>query len=251
MKARIMTFNTQHCASYKEGLKINFPIFSAVIAKYGADVVGLNEIRSVGKSEDYKDQTAILAEGAGYPYYLFGEAIRFGGVNPYGNALLSKHKIKKSSTVLIPDPTVRAYNGYYETRSLCKARLECGLTVISVHVGLNPDERENAVRIILDSLEKEKCILMGDFNMEPDDPILAPIKARLFDTGSVIKGNSLTFPSDAPTRKIDYIFTTPDITVEGAFVPSDVVSDHLPLIADITFQGEINEDLLNSTEIQL
>ena len=235
MKIRVMSYNTQHCASYKNGLKIDLPLFSETIKSIGADVVVLNEMRSRGRDDDYLNQTAILAEGADYPYSYFAEAIRFSGVNPYGNSLLSRIALSEAETVMIEDPAERKYDGYYETRCILKAKLECGLTVLGVHVGLNPDEQENAITALLQHITEEKCILLGDFNMSPDDPFIGRIKEKLFDTGSLLPNGTCTFPSDAPSRKIDYIFTSPDIKIERVYVPELVVSDHRPIIADISF----------------
>ena len=43
----------------------------------------------------------------------------------------------------------------------------------------------------------------------------------------------LTFQSDAPTIKIDYIFVSPDVEILNAEVLDIVASDHLPHIAEV------------------
>ena len=45
----------------------------------------------------------------------------------------------------------------------------------------------------------------------------------------------ISFPSDMPDRKIDYIFVSPDITVSDADIPPVVASDHRPYIATVSF----------------
>jgi endonuclease/exonuclease/phosphatase family metal-dependent hydrolase len=55
------------------------------------------------------------------------------------------------------------------------------------------------------------------------------------DCSDIIPGPALSFPSDKPDRKIDYIFVSPDIRVTYAEVPPIVASDHRPHIADIEF----------------
>ena len=42
-----------------------------------------------------------------------------------------------------------------------------------------------------------------------------------------------TFPSDAPTRRLDYIFVTDDVKVTSTVIPNVTVSDHLPYGVDI------------------
>ena len=234
MKLKIMTFNIQHCLNYIER-HIDFPLFAKTIADSGADIVGLNEVRGKGANLHYEAQTVILAEKAGYKYYYFAKAIDFDGVNPYGNAVLSKYPILKAETVGIPDPTVRKYDGYYETRCIAKLTVDAGgpLTVLAVHFGLNRDEHENARDTILQNLTDKRCVLMGDFNVRPDSDILDPIRARMRDAAEGC-GDMLTFPSDKPDRKIDYIFVSKDITVSSAQIPPLTVSDHRPHTAEIT-----------------
>lgn len=228
---RIVTFNTQHCAVYPTG-RINLSRFGEYIGSLGADVVGLNEIRGEGPEKEYSAQTEALNELSGMSSYYFAPAIYINH-SPYGNALLSRFAIESVENIPIPDPSPRAYDGYYETRCLIKARLKGDVTVLVTHFGLNPDEQESAVRTVLENIEDERCILMGDFNTEPDNPLLDPIRARMKDAAGISASKPLTYPSDAPRVKIDYIFVSRDITVKDFRVPSDVVSDHLPCIADI------------------
>lgn len=230
---KIMSFNTQHCLNYLEQ-KIDFQIMADAILACEADIVGLNEMRNAGEYEDYVDQTGILSELTGLKNHYFAQAIRFhGGKNPYGNALLSRYPLKSVETILVPDPEPQAYDGYYETRCLLKAKLENGLTVLVIHFGLNPDEQENAVKTILANLEDEKCILMGDFNVIPDDKVLLPIRECMVDAAGFFDAPKLSFPSDNPTIKIDYIFVSKDIQVVEADIPAIVAADHRPHTATV------------------
>ena len=114
-----------------------------------------------------------------------------------------------------------------------KATLTNGVTVLVSHFGLNPDEAENAVQTVVSNLAKEKCVFMGDLNLRPENAILSPIRAKLRDTAELFEGEKYSFPSDAPDRKIDYIFVSPDVTVLSADIPAIVASDHRPHIAEI------------------
>lgn len=229
---KIMTFNTQHCLNYIEQ-KIDFDIMADTIKKCGAEIVGLNEMRNKGNSDDYEDQVAILSKLTGLENYYFAKAIDFPGGNPYGNGLLSKFAIKSAVTIPIPDPDPKTGSEYYETRCILKAKLENSVTVMAVHFGLNDDEQRNAVSTIMENIEKEKCILMGDFNVRPDNTILDPIREVMKDTSDLFTEDKLSCPSDNPTCKIDYIFVSPDIDVISADIPAIVASDHRPHTAEI------------------
>ena len=229
----IMTFNTQHCMNYITG-KIDFEIMADAILRCGADVVGLNEMRGLGSGEDFDAQVERLAALTEMKYFYFAQAITCKG-GPYGNGLLSRVPILRAETVLIPDPLEKAYTGYYETRCILRAELEGGLTVLVTHMGLNPDERDNAVCAVMERLSPEKCILMGDFNMRPDDSQLKPIKDHMTDAAERFDSIKLSFPSDIPQTKIDYIFVSSDIEVLAADIPPIVASDHRPHTAWIRF----------------
>ena len=234
---KIMTFNTQHCLDYKTFLRdkvesINFEVMADAIKAVSPDVVGLQEIRGVGTSELYTDQTGRLAALSEMPYSFFAKAIDFKD-GPYGNALLSKIPIISAEVITIPDPEVKTGDLWYETRCVLKARLEGGITVLVTHVGLNRDEKENAIKTILESLEDEKCILMGDFNLQPNDPLIAAVKDRMKDTADLFSEPLLSCPSDVPNKKIDYVFVSRDVEVTDADIPAIVASDHRPHIATV------------------
>lgn len=204
------------------------------IIKCGADVIGLQEMRDESEDEEYKAQAKIIAEKLGF-YYYFAEAIRFDGKNPYGNALISRYPIISAETILIPNPVVPEYDGYYETRCLLKARIDVddGINVLVSHFGLNPDEHRNAVQTIAANISSERCVLMGDFNVEPDNPVLQPIMEQLYDTAEKFDSPKFSFPTDIPTVKIDYIFVSKDLSVTDADIPNIVASDHRPHIATV------------------
>lgn len=229
---KIMSFNTQHCLNYISR-EIDFNIMADAIKKCGADIVGLQEMRDKGANGSYAPQTEILSDLTGLSHHYFAKAIGRDGYDPYGNGFLSKYPILSVENIPVPDPETRAYDGYYETRCLLKAKLENGITVLVIHFGLNPDEQENAVKTVLENLADKKCILMGDFNLLPESEILNPIRERMKDTADSFAAPLLSFPSDAPERKIDYIFVSPDVEVISADIPAIVSSDHRPHTAEV------------------
>ncbi len=232
---KIMSFNTQHCLNFLEQ-KIDFDIMAEAIKKCDADIIGLNEMRGKGAHPDYQDQVKFLSELTGIPNYYFAPAIKFSGKNPYGNGLLSKLPIISTETIIIPDPDPKGYDGYYETRCVLRAELQGGITALVSHFGLNPDEQENAVKTILNNLSDEKCIVMGDFNLTPDNPVLDPIRERMNDAATYFTQPKLSFPSDKPDRKIDYIFVSRDVKIISADIPAIVASDHRPHTATINLK---------------
>ena len=229
---KIMTFNTQHCLDYINR-RIDFSLMANTINDLNADIVALNEMFDNSHLEEFDHQTEKISKLTTLPYFFFAKAIN-DPAGEYGNGILSRYPIKSAESIIIPDPSPKQVEGgYYETRCLLKAHLENGLTVLVTHFGLNPDEQENAVKTVMEHLQDEKCILMGDFNVTPDDKVLLPIREKMKDTGDLFKEEKLSFPSDKPEIKIDYVFVSPDIEVVSADIPSIVASDHRPHIAEI------------------
>ena len=233
MEIKIMSYNTQHCLNYVTR-EIDFDMVADTIKQYGADIVGLQEIRDAGEREDYEAQAKIVAEKLGF-YYYFAKAFYFADKGPYGNAVLSRYPIVEAQTIPIPNPVEYKYGGYYEPRCLLKAKIDAagGLNVLVSHFGLNPDEAENAVKTVVANLPEENCVLMGDFNVTPENPVLLPIREKLADTAEHFDAPKLSFPSYAPTGKIDYIFVSKDMKVQFADIPQIVTSDHCPHLATI------------------
>lgn len=235
MLVKVMTFNIQSTRDY---VNRNFDahLMSRTIKKVGAEIVGLNEVRGEGKDEFFTDQVGTIASDLGYDYYYFGKAIDIKDKGPYGNAFISKYPIKSVETIMIPDPLVKDEDAYYETRCVIKACVDVlghDLTFLVVHVGLAKSEEENAIKVLLELIEKEegKLILMGDFNMEPTNPLIDKIRKKMFDTSPLMQ-DKLTFPSINPVKKIDYIFTK-NIKVKSAEVCEIVASDHFPCSMEI------------------
>lgn len=235
MKINVMSFNTQHCMNYISK-QIDFASFAEAIKHNEPLFVGLNEMRMAGPLPEFTDQVPALAEAAGYPYWYFAKAIDVDGTSPYGNGLLSKVPILFAETILVPDPVKKeSARRHYETRCLLHAKLDVpgGLDVFIIHFGLNPDEQENAVQTVVENLTESRCILMGDFNVIPEDPVLQPIREKLFDTADLFAAPLGSYPSDNPDRKIDYIFTSHDLKSFSADIPALVVSDHRPYVAQV------------------
>ena len=234
MKLKIMTYNVLHFAEDKTG-RPAAAVYAEAIRCSGADVVALNETYDEDAAPRFGGQAKTVARLLGMAYY-FAPATRLNGTETYGNSILSRYPLVRTETVPIPDPAPRRYRDYYETRCVLLCTVDVNGTAVRfavTHFGLNPDERENAVKTVLAHTEDERFILTGDLNVLPDDPVLAPIRARLRDAADVFPAPRLSFPADAPDRKIDYIFTSPDINVLEADIPAVVLSDHRPHTATL------------------
>ncbi len=233
MKYTFMSFNIQSCRNYMTR-KFSADHIANVIKLYNPDIIGLNEVRGEkfidAADESWFPQIQELSEKTGYKYYYHGIALKLNG--PYGNAILSKYPLKNIETIPIPDPLVKDEIAFYESRCIIKAEIEDFILLVT-HVGLAKSEQLNALTTInstLDNINK-KVVLMGDFNMKPDNNHIISLSNRLIDTSIFFKYKTLSFPSKNPIMRIDYIFTSKDVKIINAFIPKIIASDHYPHIA--------------------
>lgn len=236
MKIKVTSYNIFHCEDFYNE-KIDFDAFAKTIDGFGSDIIGLNEVHGEGEDDEYDEQAEILGKKTGCNYY-FSKATDIDGNNPFGNAVLSRLPIKKCTTIPIPDPNVKTGTDWYETRALLKmvTATKPELTVFITHFGLNEDEQLNAVKTVIDNLTDKNCILMGDFNVRPDNEILNPIKNRMNDTADLIGIEPYTYPAHEPNRKIDYIFVSRDIKVNSFKAEDVVLSDHKAVTAELEIE---------------
>lgn len=232
MQLTIMTYNI--CSGKNLQQKRNLGYAASVIREVRPEFVTLNEVRSHTADIGDIDQAEELARLTGY-HPVFGKSIDILG-GAYGNAFLTRLPLAEWSVIHIPDPEIRG-KGYYEHRTLLRCVVKAGdkpLTVFCTHFGLMPDEQTLAVRTAVEAVRAEAnpVLLMGDLNLPPDAPALAPLMRVLRDSAGGT-AEPLTFPSDVPTVKIDYILHSQDVTVRALRSMDTQCSDHRPLIAEI------------------
>ena len=226
---RLLTFNVQHFRNYLKK-EIDIDLFVKTINEINPDIISLNEVFGEDSNSFYGDQVKEIAQKMGYNYF-FGKAISISkGV--YGNALLSKFKIENPEIIPIPDPIIKDEDTYYESRIIIKAKIE-DIIIFVTHIGLAKQEKINAINILENNIKKltKSFIIMGDFNMTPDDNLLKPILKYTCDTLENDLGN--TFPSINPEKRIDYILVSKNIKNFKSQIINKIVSDHFPIEAEI------------------
>ena len=265
MNLKIASYNIMSGRTYTTPPVRNYDFCAEVINNISPDIIGLNE---VGKhatagfpAVDMKEEVTEYLGKKTEMYHYFAKAIEFGG-HGYGNGILSKYPIKSAKTVTIPDPEEKKeeYKVYYETRSVLVAEIDVcgGITVLVTHIGLVPEEKQNAIKTILSLLEniKTPVLLMGDFNMTADDERMKAFFDTLHDT-AYGKDTPHTWPSDLQkyvgdyeakikniketdvSRKIDYIFTSSHFKTNEIEVYQSTASDHMPYIAYLELGGTV------------
>lgn len=235
-----MTYNIQHGLDYSSRIigkrQVNFNAIKEAIECLNPDILSINEIYGKGfiESEEYFDQVSWIARECNFPYYTFSKAINAKN-GEYGSAVFSKIPFSDYEIIHIPDPIHIHKYGTYESRVLTKFNYG-NFDLFSLHVGLNPDEQENAYFTLMDNLNpNKKTIILGDFNMTVNNRYIQNIMKK-YNEATIYKKNKIlnTYPSIDSKMKIDYIFLSKDIDIIDSDILEIVNSDHLPIYALIS-----------------
>ena len=245
---RVMTYNIYGARATSPANAADLDAIAEVIRRQNPDFVTLNEV-DVFTNRTGKDvhQARDLAEKLGMEWH-FSKAIDSDG-GEYGDAVLSKYPILEKRSYRLPCAAEQPG----EDRSLCVIRVQIDgkdLYVASTHLDhLSGDAsrlvQATEIRRIRDTELEGDLILCGDLNAIPSSNVIATMTSFLTNTGPI---DQYTFPSDDPSRKIDYIMYAPiehfgvqncQVVSRGDQQVGGVdASDHRPVIADIRFQTE-------------
>lgn len=242
----VLTYNIHHGAG-ADG-RLDLARIAEVIQLSGAEVVGLQEVdRHWSARSDFVDQATWLARELNMHVVYAANLDRdpFEPGQPrrqYGTAILSRYPILESSNTLLPRPA----GG--EQRGLLEALINVNgvpVRVYNTHLQHNSAvERTAQVEAILEQIGAvdEPTVLLGDLNARPDWPEIQPLYEVLEDAWLLAgEGAGYTYPASAPDRRIDYIFVSPDVTVDDASLIvtelTTLASDHLPLVAQLALPG--------------
>ena len=245
---RVMTYNIYGARATSPANAADLDAIAEVIRRQNPDFVTLNEV-DVFTNRTGKDvhQARDLAEKLGMEWHFSKAIDRDGG--EYGDAVLSKYPILEKRSYRLPCAAEQPG----EDRSLCVIRVQIDgkdLYVASTHLDhLSGDAsrlvQATEIRRIRDTELEGDLILCGDLNAIPSSNVIATMTSFLTNTGPI---DQYTFPSDDPSRKIDYIMYAPiahfgvqncQVVSRGDQQVGGVdASEHRPVIADIRFQTE-------------
>jgi endonuclease/exonuclease/phosphatase family metal-dependent hydrolase len=129
-------------------------------------------------------------------------------------------------------------------RGVLFANVDERFSVMSVHLGLGRKERAHHVSQLMGMIEGSSggFVIGADLNALPGDPgptSLAELAADCWE--AVGDGSGATFPSHAPTARIDYLFAGRAFRPVRAWTAGGTVSDHLMVVAELAIT-EMGED---------
>lgn len=212
-----------------------------VIANESPDILGLSEV----KVQEGVNMAQAIADELGYYVSYCGSFTTDRHTPSYqlGNAILTKIPVRQSSCHFLSMQDAYEHTAATEPRTAVKICLEAEgkqLFAISTHLGFSEKFSPSTFRRkqldhLLPLLDDRPVILMGDFNSQPDDPVIKTLSQKLQNTDTDLSLPSITDYHD-PARKqyrIDYIFVSADISFSHFRMVQTAASDHYPLVVDV------------------
>lgn len=238
---RVMSYNVHGCRGM-DG-RISAQRIARVIARADAHVICLQELDHERTRSDGVDQVAAIARSLENDYHFHPVAEVDDG--RFGNAILSDLPLRLVRSGGLPHlSTLPAL----EERGVLWVEVDLdGLPVqiLNTHLSILPQERRVQVDALLSDrwLGHPECegpvVLCGDLNAGPESYVVRRLKERLpADHADPADGSvPHTWSGRLPLRRIDHVFTSPDLHIRRVDVPRDrltrVASDHLPLVVDL------------------
>tara|TARA_R110000868_G_scaffold314588_1_gene575510 strand:+ start:983 stop:1777 length:795 start_codon:yes stop_codon:yes gene_type:complete len=235
---KVLSFNILHGATTKGDFDLDR--IAQVIIDSDPDLVALQEVDfKTNRAKKYDLATELGWRTKMAP--LFAQAMPFDG-GGYGEGILSKTSFLQTRNVALP------FSPGNEPRSAAEITtiLSSGDTIsfIGTHLDHLKDEKDrisqaSAINRAF-STNKFPGILAGDLNATPESKTINIFEE--FWTSSYDKnGSKPTFPSDNPTKKIDYIMFYPQErwrVIERRVIQDTVASDHCAYLVTLELMGK-------------
>ena len=233
----VLTYNIRH----GEGTDGVFDLKrqAQVIRDSGADLVALQEVDVRTTRASGVNQAEELARLTGMQV-LFGEAIPYAG-GSYGDAVLTK--LPMDAQMIWKLPAEPNHEERVAVGILVTLPSGDSIRFIGTHLDhtRDPSDRVRQAKSILEQAfpadkKVPPTLLLGDLNAQPGSE---PMQVLLKRFASAAPDGLPSFPSDVPTRAIDWVLYTPIDAwevVEVHTLDEPVASDHAPVRAVLRYK---------------
>ncbi len=214
----------------------HLPRITELIRGHNPDVIGLVEVDTGSYRSRGVNQAEAIAEDLGSYFHRCEVKYTKGGLfdrlpvlDKQANAILTRGEIHRERF---------HYLNYGFKRLVIELELE-KVNLFLVHLSLSFGTRQRQLTDLHDLVmaSVKPCVVMGDFNALSGS---AEMKLFLAATGltSANPSHQPTYPSWRPTRELDFICTTANITPVRFEILDSTLSDHLPILCDLRIPGE-------------
>ena len=233
---KVMSYNIQHGVGLDNQLSLER--IATVIKESEAEIIALQEVdRYYGERSNFEDQAQRLGELLHF-HYRYGANLQFAPAaghtekQEYGTAILSKHPIIEAENSLLTSLGE-------EQRGVLRAKIDVNgvwLHIFNTHLGLDTSGRIAQVQelIAITSAYQGPKVLVGDFNTNAaSEELQLLVNQTDFVDNFQHVDHIPTYIGEEPQERIDYIFTSSDITFCNQQVLDCEGSDHLPIVSDL------------------
>lgn len=231
LRIRVVSYNIHHGEGTDGTLDLTR--IAKVLSDARPDVIALQEVDQNAKRSTNVDQSAELAKLLKMKNIFGGNIDLQGG--RYGNAVLTRYATISSTNHLLPVLAGGEQRGLLEVE-VSVPELNQPLKFLATHFDHRSDERERIascemIEELSHSWKDRPALLAGDLNALPESRTLSLLEKHWTRANQEVEA---TFPSDKPTRQIDYILFRPQDgwkVIEFRVLDSPVASDHRGILA--------------------
>jgi endonuclease/exonuclease/phosphatase family metal-dependent hydrolase len=244
-----MTYNILHGAA--PGLrntahKVDLNEVAKVIRSQDPDILAIQEVDSMWSRSNTEFQPKVLAEKTGMKYYYYSDSRSFTDTAGWGNgiAILSKYPIKNQHTLFLPYYYHPGSENWVNSIVTVEFPNGKALKFVCAHFDYQYEDNRILEAYATNAIVQRSdipVILAGDLNSHPDSK---PIKALKKEFIPTCKTCDLTFSSNRPRVKIDYIMYSRESPFEyknEKVILNDqtkFASDHLPYVVELVWKDK-------------
>lgn len=204
------------------------------VEELAPDVAGLVEVERGSMRNQRVDQVAVIARRLSH-HYCYG--CKYGRRSVYrflpilrqqGNVLLGREELTRHAQHFFPVGAKRL---------IMEAEVS-GLRIFLVHLAVTRRVRERQIHMLQNIVgdgNAQPTVVAGDFNVFGGH---GELDALLRHTGlqTLNRDHTPTYPAYKPRKELDFVLCSRDIRVLNFTVDAETrLSDHLPLVADISY----------------
>jgi endonuclease/exonuclease/phosphatase family metal-dependent hydrolase len=227
---RVMDYNI-HQGFNIDGY-LDLETIARVIEGSGADIVGLQEVSRGWLINGSADTLYWLSKRLDMEYIFMPASD-----DVWGNAVLSTYPVEFLKGGFLPGIEAPLRRSYLLANINIPEGRDINIMVTHLHHIMDEgDIREKQVEEILEQWNGlPGTVIMGDFNAQKGDPEIEKMYSSGLIDAQYALGNEddPTWVHYPPQRRIDYIWTTPDIELIDGEVPYSTASDHLPVVVEL------------------
>ena len=183
-----------------------------------------------------------------YPYVYYQIADVFSDGLIQGNAILSKYEIINEKSYFVQKPSEDKNDYSKEGRIYLEVDIKIENRILKVgttHLSytdkfVETKSKDNEVNELINIIKKNKnnYIFMGDLNTAKNSKYVNYIKEHLvyYDTDNTWTTKPFSYNGFEETElnwKLDYLFSSKDLTIDNIKLYKTNISDHLPITAEI------------------